>query len=380
MFKRSGDDALTQDVRVVKARKVYGSVAAVDDVSFEVKRGEVLTLLGPSGCGKTTTLRMIAGLEQGDGGEIYLGDRLLSAPARKFFVPPEQRSMGMVFQNYAVWPHMTVGENVAFPLKMKGMKASEIRDRTGQILETVGLAGLEDRPSPLLSGGQQQRVALARALVFEPEVLLLDEPLSNLDARLREELRFELKDLQRRLGITTIFVTHDQREAMVLSDRVIVMNAGHIEQEGPPLDIYQHPRTRFALEFLGAANYLPAQLTEAGALVPDAGGVVVPMSAEDLPTSAQDGQLSFRSEDVILERIDQVAGPWSGHILAAAFLGNQFEYVVALGSSRIHATGPKHDPIPEGSPVRVHIREDAHRFWAGENEPLSIQESAAAVV
>ncbi len=359
---------------------MYGSVAAVDDVSFEVKRGEVLTLLGPSGCGKTTTLRMIAGLEQGDGGEIYLGDRLLSAPARKFFVPPEQRSMGMVFQNYAVWPHMTVGENVAFPLKMKGMKASEIRDRTGQILETVGLAGLEDRPSPLLSGGQQQRVALARALVFEPEVLLLDEPLSNLDARLREELRFELKDLQRRLGITTIFVTHDQREAMVLSDRVIVMNAGHIEQEGPPLDIYQHPRTRFALEFLGAANYLPAQLTEAGALVPDAGGVVVPMSAEDLPTSAQDGQLSFRSEDVTLERIDQVVGPWSGHILAAAFLGNQFEYVVALGSSRIHAIGPKHDPIPEGSPVRVHIREDAHRFWAGENEPLSIQESAAAGV
>ena len=246
-------------LRVHGARKSFGPLLAVNDVTFEVNPGEMVTLLGPSGCGKTTTLRLIAGLEHGDSGQIYLGDRLLSEPARNHFVQPEQRSMGMVFQNYAVWPHMTVGENVGFPLKMKGVPRKEIEERTQKILEIVGLQQLGSRPAPLLSGGQQQRVALARALVFEPQVLLLDEPLSNLDARLREELRFELKELQRRLGITTVLVTHDQKEAMVLADRIIVMNAGCIEQVGRPMTVYQQPSTAFVLEFLGATNYLGSQ-------------------------------------------------------------------------------------------------------------------------
>ena len=212
--------------------KSFGSGRVVDGVSFDVQQGELLTLLGPSGCGKTTTLRLIAGLEQLEGGEILLGDRVLSAPERRIAVPPEKRSMGMVFQSYAVWPHMTVFQNVAFPLKMKKVPRREIGGMVSSILSTVGLAGFEDRPATMLSGGQQQRVALARALVFKPEVLLLDEPFSNLDAQLREEMRFEVKDLQQRLGLTMVFVTHDQKEAIVLSDRIIVMNHGRIEQEG----------------------------------------------------------------------------------------------------------------------------------------------------
>src|SRR3981081_1778519 len=265
-----------QKLRVPDARKSFGPLVAVNDVSFEVNPGELVTLLGPSGCGKTTTLRLIAGLEQGDGGQIFLGDRLLSDPARNHFVPPEQRSMGMVFQNYAVWPHMTVAENVGFTLKINAGPKPDIAERTQLILDLVGLGQLGSRPAPLLSGGQQQRVALARALVFEPEVLLLDEPLAHLAARLREELGCELKELQRRLGITTVLVTHDQKEAMVLADRIIVMNAGRIEQVGRPVTVYQQPTTPFVLEFLGATNYLGAQVVGAeGLMVPDAGGVAV---------------------------------------------------------------------------------------------------------
>jgi iron(III) transport system ATP-binding protein len=353
-----------QKLRVQAARKAFGALVAVDDVSFEVNPGEMISLLGPSGCGKTTTLRLIAGLEQGDSGEIYLGDRLLSDPKRKRFVPPEQRSMGMVFQNYAVWPHMTVGENVGFPLRMQGRPKKEIAARTQKILELVGLERLEHRPAPLLSGGQQQRVALARALVFEPEVLLLDEPLSNLDTRLREELRFELKELQRRLGITTIVVTHDQKEAMVLSDRIVVMHAGRIEQIGPPVAVYQRPATPFVLEFLGATNYLGAQVLDEHMLrVPDAGDALLPHPAPSDCTPGQDGRISFRAEDVTLERLDGDGHEWTGTIVSAAFLGNQFEYVVKLGGARIHAPGPKFDPLPEGERVKLCVRPRSYSFW-----------------
>jgi iron(III) transport system ATP-binding protein len=354
-----------QKLRVLSARKSFGPLMAVNDVSFEVHPGELVTLLGPSGCGKTTTLRLIAGLEQGDSGQIFLGDRLLSDPARNHFVQPEQRSMGMVFQNYAVWPHMTVGENVGFPLRMKGVPRKEIEERTQKILDVVGLEQLGNRPSPLLSGGQQQRVALARALVFEPEVLLLDEPLSNLDARLREELRFELKELQRRLGITTVLVTHDQKEAMVLADRIIVMNAGRIEQVGQPVTVYQQPTTPFVLEFLGATNYLSAQVVGSEELViPDAGGALLPLPPRGDAATGLVGRISFRAEDVSLERINGQAEQWAGHIVSAAFLGNQFEYVVQLGTARIHAPGPKYDPLPEGARVTLRVREGAYVFWS----------------
>jgi iron(III) transport system ATP-binding protein len=358
-------------LRVQAARKTFGSLVAVDDVSFEVDPGEIVTLLGPSGCGKTTTLRLIAGLEQGDSGQVLLGERVLSDPARGRFVPPEQRSMGMVFQNYAVWPHMTVGENVGFPLKMKGVPRREINERTRRILALVGLESLADAPAPQLSGGQQQRVALARALVFEPEVLLLDEPLSNLDARLREDLRFELKELQRRVGITTVLVTHDQKEAMVLSDRVIVMQAGHIEQVGSPVAVYQRPATPFVLEFLGATNYLGVHVADGELVVPDAGGARLPLPGDQTPGAV--GRISFRAEDVSLERLNGSPAEWSGQIVSSAFLGNQFDYVVQLGAARVHAPGPKYDPLPEGARVRLRVREGAYAFWSDQGrEPHAV--------
>src|SRR6058998_2605722 len=223
--------------------KTFGTVVAVNDLSFEAKAGEFLTLLGPSGCGKTTTLRLVAGLERPDRGEVHVGDRPLSSAASGLFVPPERRGMGMVFQSYAIWPHMTVFENVAFPLQELRVPRGEIRERVMTILGTVGLGELHARPAPMLSGGQQQRVALARALVTNPEVLLLDEPLSNLDAKLRVSICDELMSIQRELGITTIYVTHDQDEALAMSDWVAVMNAGKVVQWGPPWDIYYHPRT-----------------------------------------------------------------------------------------------------------------------------------------
>jgi iron(III) transport system ATP-binding protein len=280
--------------------------------------------------------------------------------------------MGMVFQNYAVWPHMTVAENVGFPLKMQGVKPPERRERVLATLRLVGLEGYEDRPSPLLSGGQQQRVALARALVFEPEVLLLDEPLSNLDARLREELRFELKELQQRVGITTLFVTHDQKEAMVLSDRIIVMNRGQIEQDGEPLDVYLRPRTRFSLEFLGQCNYLPAQVAEmrgnvARIAVP-AGSAELTVETDEAWASGTEGRLSVRSEDITLSPSVNGDTAWRGEVVSAAFMGSEFEYIVSVGGVRIHVNGPKYMPLRAGTPVQLQLRDGACAFWPNDDQ------------
>ena len=242
--------------------KTFGSLAAVDHISFDAEAGEFLTLLGPSGCGKSTTLRLIAGLEELDGGEISAGGKVLASAEKKIFTAPEKRGMGMVFQSYAVWPHMTVFENVSYPLKLRKFSRKDIKEKVTRTLELVGLQGLEDRPGTLLSGGQQQRVALARALVFEPGILLLDEPLSNLDAKLRQQMRIEFKALQQRIGVTTIYVTHDQEEAMVLSDRIAVMNAGRIEQLASPSQVYGNPQTRFVADFIGKVNYLQGKIKE----------------------------------------------------------------------------------------------------------------------
>jgi ABC-type Fe3+/spermidine/putrescine transport system ATPase subunit len=356
--------------------KSFGSGRVVDDVSFEVQQGELLTLLGPSGCGKTTTLRMIAGLESLDSGEIALGDRLLSAPEKRISTPPEKRSMGMVFQSYAVWPHMTVFENVAFPLKMKKVPRRDIGDMVAAILATVGLAGFEDRPATMLSGGQQQRVALARSLVFKPDVLLLDEPFSNLDAQLREEMRFEVKDLQQRLGLTMVFVTHDQKEAIVLSDRMIVMNGGRIEQEGTVEQVYRSPVNRFVFGFLGKANYLAARLhrTALGATVAvaaDAGDAEIPIPppSDGDWREGMDVTVAFRPEDVILGLTSASAGAWIGRVHSAV-VGSQIEYVIDLGNSKVHAFGSQHDKLPVGAAVRVDVRSEAIRIWTGEgSEP-----------
>ena len=238
-------------LRIQNLHKKFDRIVAVERMNLEIAEGEFFTLLGSSGCGKTTTLRMVGGLEKPDGGEIHLGGRCLVSSERKLFVKPEKRDMGMVFQSYALWPHMTVFENVVYPLRLRGVKGREAERKVADVLGLVGLAGLEDRPAPALSGGQQQRVALARALVFSPKVLLLDEPLSNLDAQLREEMRRELKALQRRVRITVIFVTHDQIEALSLSDRVAIMKFGRLEQVGTPEEVYYRPATPFVRDFLG---------------------------------------------------------------------------------------------------------------------------------
>src|SRR5215467_219181 len=247
-----------------RVTKLFGTARAVDDVSLSIKRGEVFTLLGPSGCGKTTTLRLVAGLEHPDEGEIILRDRVVASARRRLFLPPNRRNLGMVFQSYAVWPHMTVFENVAYPLQLRRVSRAVIRDKVAHVLDLVGLGGLSERPGTLLSGGQMQRLALCRALVYEPDLLLLDEPFSNLDAKLREQMRVELKLLQRRLGITVLFVTHDQIEALSLSDRIAVMQRGRVEQVGPPRSLYEHPASAFVRDFLGQTVILAGRVAKAG--------------------------------------------------------------------------------------------------------------------
>ncbi len=255
---------------VKNLRKVFatdkGDVRAVDGVSYEIKQGEFYTLLGPSGCGKTTTLQCIAGLETPDEGEIIMDNEPVFSSDQNVIVPAHRRDIGMVFQSYAIWPHMTVFDNVAFPLLYGRHRVSKslVSERVTKALSLVHLDELANRPSPFLSGGQQQRVALARAIVQEPKVLLLDEPLSNLDAKLREEMRFEIRDLVSRLNITTLYVTHDQIEALSMSDRIAVMQSGHIIQEGTPREIYLAPKDLFVADFVGKSNFLKGQVVELG--------------------------------------------------------------------------------------------------------------------
>lgn len=260
----------------------------LNGVSFRIERGEVYTLLGPSGCGKTTTLRSIAGVETPDRGRISLGDHLVFSSENGINLSPDRRRIGMVFQSYAIWPHMTVAGNVAYPLEAQRLPQGEIDRRVTHALRIVGLSELRDRPAPNLSGGQQQRVALARAIVAEPDVLLLDEPLSNLDAKLRVQMRRDLLTLQRQLGHTTVYVTHDQEEALALSHRIALMRAGQIIEEGDPIAMYQHPRHPFSASFLGAANFIPCSL--AG----------LPRDSERIEVETEFGRLSavaHRGED-----------------------------------------------------------------------------------
>jgi iron(III) transport system ATP-binding protein len=333
------------------------SVHAVDQVSFDVEDGELLVLLGPSGCGKTTTLRMIAGLEEPDEGEVWLGSRLVSSAARNLFVPTEKRNVGMVFQSYAIWPHMTVFDNVAYPLRVRRAPRGIIREKVSRTLELLGLQGLERRPATQLSGGQQQRVALARAIVFEPRIMLLDEPLSNLDAKLRVHMRSELKHLQQTTGITSIFVTHDQAESMALADRIIVMNRGRIEQVGTPADIYERPRSRFVSEFVGSINVLRAQVESIGEgrLTLRYGDQQIQCDTGSETQFAYGQQLlvSIRPEKLTLSKLraDRSPNVWEGRVASAAYYGDHREYEIDVDDERLKVTTPAVITVERGERV-----------------------------
>ena len=329
-----------------RVSKRFGEVGAVDSVSLSISRGEVFTLLGPSGCGKTTTLRLVAGLEHPDAGEITLRDRVVASAARRLFLAPNQRNLGMVFQSYAVWPHMTVFENVAYPLQLRGLRKAAVRDRVARVLDLVGLGGMETRSGTLLSGGQMQRLALCRALVYEPDLLLLDEPFSNLDAKLREQMRVEVKLLQRRLGITVLFVTHDQVEALSLSDRIAVMHRGRVEQVGTPRALYERPASAFVRDFLGQTVVLSGRVAPLGSARP-AGSVAVamngPLNGRTLAGRSASGvalapgaaaTIAIRPEDIRVAPADageHDAQHLLGTIEALAFVGDRYEARVTLG-------------------------------------------------
>ena len=352
---------LTKDFVTDKA-----PVRAVDSVSFNVPAGEFYTLLGPSGCGKTTTLQCIAGLEMPDAGEITLGDKLVFSRNANLVVPAHRRDIGMVFQSYAIWPHMTVFENVAFPLLhgRRRISRSSVNDRVMKALQLVQLAGLENRPAPFLSGGQQQRVALARAIVDEPKVLLLDEPLSNLDAKLREEMRFELRDLVLRLHITTLYVTHDQIEALSMSDRIAVMSNGRIVQEGTPREIYLTPKDRFVADFLGKSNFFEGRVLE---LFPGTGRGKVDTTIGPLhcliTLAVKPGDavlLGFRPAAlrVVEDRCAGKTNTFHAEISSSSFAGDFLECQVRVENQQLRALLDPYREFKVGDVISLRIPED----------------------
>ncbi len=351
-------------VLVEDVSRHFGNVAAVNCVNLKVERGEFVTLLGPSGCGKTTTLRMVAGLEQNTSGRISIGDRVVSDAAAGFFVPPDRRQLGMVFQSYAIWPHMTVFDNVAYPLRIRRRPKAEIRERVHAVLRLVEMETFAERPAPALSGGQQQRVAIARALVFEPEVLLLDEPLSNLDARLRTQMGDEFRALQKRLGITSLYVTHDQEEAMALSDRVVVMEAGRILQVGAPEEIYRRPATRAVAAFFGSPNLLDARVTACEARTDQKFELTV---AGNNWTGRCFGGEPFAAGEPVLVLVrpeNMHIGPngssgspmaWSGRITSSIFRGPRQSMVVEAGGLKLNVEAPALLGARIGDEIRIEV-------------------------
>ncbi|MBV8888958.1 MAG: ABC transporter ATP-binding protein [Alphaproteobacteria bacterium] len=316
-------------------RHAFRGVSAVSDLNLTVEHGEFLALLGPSGCGKTTTLRLLAGFLAPDRGHISVNDRVLSAPGS--VVPPEHRGMSMIFQSYAVWPHKTVHENVAFGLKLRKRPAPEIDRRVRRMLELVRLGNLASRYPGELSGGQQQRVALARALVVEPEIVLFDEPLSNLDASLREDMRFEIRRLHEELRITSIYVTHDQSEAMVTSDRIAVMNRGRIEQIGTPEEIYERPRSEFVASFIGRTNCLPGRVVDRQSVC--CGRQVLAVGSNDaLAAPGSEVVVSIRPQEIAIAPQGDSLDPefdnlLDGRVIRHAYLGGARDYLVEVAEA-----------------------------------------------
>ena len=350
------------------SHRVKGEIYAARDVHLDVAPGEFLTLLGPSGCGKTTTLRMIAGFEHPDAGSIRLGGQDVTG------LPANQRNMGFVFQNYALFPHLSVAENVAYGLRVRGVADAEVGQQVRDVLQLVGLAGYEQQFSNQLSGGEQQRVALARAIVIKPRLLLFDEPLSNLDARLRVQMREEIRELQQRLAITTVYVTHDQEEAMAVSDRIVVMSQGRVVQDGSAEDLYHRPRTRFVAEFIGRVNLIAAQVVDT------ADGAVTLAALDRHLVVRYDGEsllpgdaawLVLRPEALQIVRADDTDAALQGVVTARTFLGEKVEYRVLCGEVPLqvvrHNSGPG-DLVPPGLTIGLAIAADAAAILPGEPE------------
>ncbi|MGE4312052.1 ABC transporter ATP-binding protein [Desulfovibrio sp.] len=319
-------------VTLTNVTKYFGKVKAVSSLNFKIGDGECFSMLGPSGCGKTTTLRMVAGFEDLDEGEISVNDVLLSSSGKKYYLPPEKRNFGMVFQAFAVWPHMSVFENVAFPLRLKKINASEIARRTTQALEHTSLLDVASKSPADLSGGGKQRVALARALAINPSVMLLDEPLSSLDPHLREEMRFEIKELQKIYGFSIMYVTHDQSEAMALSDRILIMKNGVVQQIASPLEVYTKPANRFVFSFIGLSNFTNMNVTE-NAMTLD--GVSVPFVEGRAPSgeiiSAGVGTVASRPNEI--DFVDHGGIP--GTVMRRTFLGEVTDYQILVGDQEV---------------------------------------------
>lgn len=343
-------------VEVHGLNKFFGTVQAVVDVGFTVAEHELLSLLGPSGCGKTTTLRCVAGLESANEGHIRIGSQVVFDNSRRVDVPPNHRGVGMVFQSYAVWPHMTVYQNLAYPLRVQRKPRGFIDERVFRVLDTLGMRGLEHRMPSQLSGGQQQRVALGRALVFEPKVLLLDEPLSNLDAKLREQMRAELKLLQRETGLPILYVTHDQTEALALSDRIAVMCDGRIHQLGPSWEVYHRPATQFVLDFIGTVNYLHCRVESSDAKevcvrLGDGQSCILPRPSY-IPESLE-VLLAVRPEDI---SILPVGKGIAAEVELGSFLGPQSELRLCVAGTRIRVSADKNLDVAAGSRVDIALR------------------------
>ena len=343
--------------------KLYGAIRVVDDVSLRIEHGRLVCLLGPSGCGKTTTLRLIAGFVEPSAGEILVGEKVVSSPQRT--LPPERRNMSMIFQSYALWPHMTVAENVAYGLTLRKLGREEIARKLNAILATTKLTAFADRYPGELSGGQQQRVALARALIVEPETLLLDEPLSNLDANLREEMRFEVRRLHDTYRYTTVYVTHDQSEAMTTANIIAVMNAGKIEQAGSPEEIYERPRSEFVARFIGMSNILKGRALDAdhievaGATLKGAGGAL---------KGGTPGAISVRQHDIALTSAQPPAAHnvLSGRVVRHVFLGGNRDYLIELkDGAQVRVLAPAAQSIAEGASVFLHVEPEKCRTLAG---------------
>jgi len=332
--------------------KRYGTLLANDHVNLQIKRGELMTLLGPSGCGKTTALRGLTGYVRPDEGQILIDDKDVTN------LPTYQRQLGMVFQNFALFPHMTVWDNVRFPLMIRGVSKKDSEAQVREALQLIRLEGLSDRYPRQLSGGQQQRVGLARALVYRPNVLLLDEPLSNLDAKLREEMRFEIRDLQRRLGITAIYVTHDQQEALALSDRVAIMKSGHLEQVGTPEEIYEYPRSKFVADFIGLSDFIPATVEgfDARTARISVAGVALNAPAVEGLSRGQKILLFIRPNDVELVTSESGENILPGVVHQTTYLGDRMDYRVQIAdgvNARVQtASGHRY---AQGDRVHLHL-------------------------